>query len=412
MTEKQGDGATRPGGGEASWSGTLDATPLVQVMWTLARKQAVGELELSGKTRARIYVHKGRVARVLRDPVPPGNRLGELLVVRREITPEQCDAALASATRRKVPLGQELVATKVLEKNQLAGALHRQLQARLVAVAEVASGKFTFVPNAPIGEEPVSPPIDPLKTLFRAIVDGYTRRLPDEVKAAEADVIDLFLYPGEEPAEGLADLGLSDRESRFCREAVTGRYRLREAYSISKISRRNTHGLVFALRDLGFAKFERKMDPARRASELTDSIETKHGEIRSATLFDFLEVHWGALGEEIEEAHAKMRAEFGEVSGLPPEAGRKCKEILTHIDEARDRLSAKEERQRYRRTLIQDEQLRFAANLLAQQGDMAMFRRDFACAQSRYAHAAEIWPGLSGIAGKLRSARMGIPLSQ
>jgi hypothetical protein len=403
----------QPPPAEPTLTGTYEDTPAVRVLWNLSRKGATGSLRVTaGDARSDIYFHKGRVARILRDPLPQGGRLGELLVTQELLTEQQRDQALEAAADKRVPIGQALLAAKAITKSELATALSKQLQRRLVEEGAHASGQFAFYANAPIGKAPVSPPIYPIRAIFRATVDRYARRLAEEVESIEATYADMYVFPGDNAPEDITELGLNDKEKRFWAETVIGQYRLRDLYPVSKLGRRYTHAVLFALVDLGAVKFEDTMASERRTSKVSEALERKHGELTSGTLFDRLEVHWGSTDEDIERGFRRMRAEYNP-SALPPDFPQNLRklveEIADNVDEAYQRLRVKEERQRYRRTIQEDSKLKFAAGVLMQQGEIALMRHDFVSAYDRYSHAHEIWPGLAGLAEKLRNARAGLP---
>jgi len=398
---------------EPTISGTYEDTPAVRVLWNLSRKGVTGSLRVTaGDALSDIYFHKGRVARILRDPLPQGGRLGELLVAQELITEQQRDHALEVAAEKRAPIGQALLEAKAITKSELATALSKQLQRRLVEEAEHASGKFAFYANAPIGNAPVSPPIYPIKAIFRATVDRYSRRLAEEVESIEAGNADMYVFRGNNAPDDISELGLNDKERRFWDETVIGQYRLRDLYPVSKLGRRFTHAVLFALVDLGAVQFEDRMGSERRTLKVTAALERKHAELKSGTLFDRLEVHWGATDEDVERGYRRMHAEY-DVTALPSDFPARLRtlvtEIVDSIDEAYTALRAKEDRQRYRRTIQEDSKLRFAAGVLMQQGDIALLRHDFVSAYDRYSHAQEIWPGLSGLAEKLRSAKAALP---
>jgi len=386
----------RPARVEASITGSLTDSGIAKVLMDLERKKVSGRLNLtSNQVSNVVYLRRGGVMRVEEDPEVPEHFLGEILNATIQLNPRDRDEALQAAQERGLLLGQELIRRKLINHRDLREALGQQIEARVIAQTKLQEGQFAFYERVGPGKVPPAPNISPVSVILRERINTLRMRLPDEMTKLEQPFLESYCFKGEQAPDDMGELGLSQDEVKFWDQVITGRYHLRKVYTLSNLSRRQTHALIFTLHNIGVLKFRPEMATEFRLQNLAEFYQRKFRRIEADDLFQVLELHWMATEEEVRRNHERLHKMY-DYSSLPSELPPKLKEkadaIMARLEEARRRLSAHSDRQRYRHDIIEDHQLHFTADLLGQQGDMAVFRADYKEAIDRFIHVLEIDP--------------------
>jgi hypothetical protein len=95
---------------------------------------------------------------------------------------------------------------------------------------------------------------------------------------------------------------------------------------------------------------------------------------------------------------------------LTPEVNNISKKILARIDAALKELKTHEGRQLCRQSFLEPAQIQFHADLLMQQGDMAVFKGERREAEDRFVHVLEINPGNKEAKAKLQQLTTQLPI--
>lgn len=407
--EQQSEGEAAQQRLEPTFDGMLADVPLAKVLAKLQLRRTGGMLRIeTPQLNADLYFHKGRVARILENPVRPEYKLGAVLVGSEKAAAGQIQAALKEAAAKKLLLGQALMAMQLLDKHDLAAGLQRQLMQRLVSLAGLKDGRFAYYDGYPLGKAPVSPPVYPLVPLFRHGVKVLGRRLEEQMAEVEAPNAQDYVFPSETAPRNMAEVGLDERQQGLWQEAVTGGFRLSEIYPVSKLSRRFTHGMLFTLVEFGFITFSAKVERTHELRELRKAIEKRYRLLGRATHFDAVGAHWTATTEDVEKAWQTTRNEYSP-KALPPDTPEDLRQmaetILERAEAGYNAVVDADARRRYREEALDPKQTELAAELLTEQGEMAMARNDFKAAYDRYSHALEMRPSSLAIKSKLKEAR-------
>jgi hypothetical protein len=300
------------------------------------------------------------------------------------------------------------MAMQLVDKHDLAAGLQRQLIQRLVSLGGLTNGLFAYFDGYPLGKAPVSPPVYPLVPLFRHGVQALSRRLEDEMVEVEAPNAQDYVFPSETAPKNMAEVGLDDRQLGLWQEAINGGFRLSEIYPVSKLSRRFTHGVLFTLLDFGFITFSAKVERTHELRELRKEIEKRFRLLGRATHFDALGAHWTATTADVEKAWASTRQEYSSEAlpkDTPEDLRQMAATILERAEAGYSALIDADARRRYRQEALDPKQTELAAELLIEQGEMAMARLDFKSAYDRYSHALEMRPNSLAIKSRLKEAR-------
>ena len=201
-------------------------------------------------------------------------------------------------------------------------------------------------------------------------------------------------------------LKLNAKEQRFIENLLTGDQSLRDIYTMTNLSRRETCGLMLALLGAEVVKFtERPLEELQKRS-LAEATANRHLAIDSATYFGFLDLHWSANGEEINAAADKIIAQLGPAANgvLGPEWTEKAREAIKHTRKVKAALATTGERRLYRLTFLEQFNVVQSIQLFATQLEWAIYREDRQAIQQLTTRIEELNPqGAGGIIDRARS---------
>jgi curved DNA-binding protein CbpA len=200
-------------------AGSLDETPLAELLVRLDLERFAGTLELVAGNRTHIVVlDAGRVVKAqLAVPVEP---LGRILVDRGLIDATRLDALLASQPAPGHRLGQLLVAQGLVDAAALDSALVEQVRRRLLRLFLAGSGTFRLLPgqDALDARPGLARPFDPLGLLPEGVRNSVSAEfLAQRLYAALEGRVATVGAP-----DACARLGFSPAEQSACRYLSRG----------------------------------------------------------------------------------------------------------------------------------------------------------------------------------------------
>lgn len=131
-------------------SGRLQADWLVRLLVRLYDRRATGVLDIeSGPVRAKLFFHRGCPAAARSSE--PGTELGRILERLGAVTPAGVEVAVEEARRKRRPLGDQLVASSLVERSTAERALREQIVERICALNARTTGRWYFSANEPMG---------------------------------------------------------------------------------------------------------------------------------------------------------------------------------------------------------------------------------------------------------------------
>ncbi len=397
----------RPDTSTPSWEGSLSDQAAADVFVTLGNRNATGMLVIkSDVAESKYYYRNGSIVRFVRQPPDEKQRFGQILLESAKISTMELEGALEEARAKGLPIGQALVRRRALPASGVGKILRQQMKTAILEQAEQVEGTFAFYERVRPPRGQPMPPANPRRVIFRGKVDKYKARLQPEMDKIEKPDQFQYVYPTEAAPDDMSLIGLNDQEIRFWTLCITGGYMLKDVFSVSPLNRRTTHGLIYALMDLGMVEFKPEMAPELRAKLMKKLLRRKQADLNKANHFQVLEIHWISTEQEVKEAYAKVRKEYdcSKIAHLlSPELLDLSKEILERIDLAYKELSTHNGRQLCRQASLEPAQIAFHVDLLMQQGDMAIFKGDRREAVDRFTHVLEIAPGNRDAKHKLQT---------
>jgi tetratricopeptide (TPR) repeat protein len=302
-----------------------------------------------------------------------------------------------------------LVLLGALKRKDLSSALREQTRAKMESAFGWRSGHYEWGPWIdPPGEA------DLVVTGGISVLEHHLRTLLDALPYGELETL---LEPSLGKVVTPTDmdvlstsLRLSPRELRFIELQLDGTRSIHDAVTGSPLGRLGSLRLVAVGLALGVLQLEGTagvdVTPApsddlrtRRktaADELRSRLERRLREVKAASHFDVLGVHWSSHHREYRKAWETARKEFDlqspPLSEAPDEVKKLARDILREIDLAKETLEQKDKRIAYRKDLFDKTERQYAAEMLLKQGEVALLRGDRAAALESLETAAELYP--------------------
>jgi len=314
-----GDAAARPApaAAPAEVGGTFDEIPFPALLHHLHGLRASGVLALEDGNRKKKQIQ-------LRDGIPIAIRsnlvnetLGELLLASGKITRDVLHESLLRVKRGEGLMGRVLVAMQMLDEEDLAVALHRQAEEKLLEIFAWSSGRAKFHPGTRIKGSANTLALK--QSPARLIVGGVRTRMPIQpIDRYLAERAPRLAVRNESPFYRFQDVELGGAEHTLL-ERLDGTTTLGTLARGGETVRRNLFALavleLIELRDAGAAAPRRAAaPPAPRAEEparadaegLRAELAALAERMRGLDAFGVLGVERGADDETIRVAYATL----------------------------------------------------------------------------------------------------------
>jgi CheY-like chemotaxis protein/tetratricopeptide (TPR) repeat protein len=302
----------------AGLAGPFEELPFPALLHHLHGLRASGVLALeSGKKKKQLQ---------LRDGIPVGVRsnlvqetLGQLLLASGKITADVLHESLTRSQRGEGLIGKILVAMHMLDEEDLAAALHRQADEKLLEVFTWETGRSQFHPGTRI--KGTANTLALKRSPASLVLEGVRTRTPlGAIDRYLADRAEQLVVPGESPFYRYQEVELSVAE-RTLLERLDGRQRLGSLARGGEPLRRTLYALcVLELVDLraSLRPDRRREDtlpprPAETKPQQPVEDDALRGELtamaermRNADAFGVLAVERTAGDAEIRAAYADL----------------------------------------------------------------------------------------------------------
>jgi hypothetical protein len=394
-----------PEGVVPQMEGTLERIDVADLLISMAEQEQHGLLELTLQDNTvQIFFQRGVVAHIFQANAIYGTRFRNILEKDKKLTAEQIDEAEWVQREQSVLIGEALVQLGYLSMRELGLLLRKQTREKLLAVLEMRRGKFRFFPHLQPDNAKPMPTLQPLKMLFRhfARSEQLNQRTTQEIERLMANHMDEYVLPMKTSPEEIYLFGFSDREQEIWEQLIDGSHTLRNILVLSRLTTAQTHAFVFAMQKLRYLAFREEL-PQELRSEQNDSLLFEKSRQVGTNYFDFLELHWTSREAEVKEAYHRLKETYdGFISEASSDEAHKMHEqIVEYLEQAYKVLVKQKTRREYRIKVVSPSQVEFMSQLLIQQGDMAIFRRDLPEATERYKHSLELAPERKDIERKV-----------
>jgi CheY-like chemotaxis protein/curved DNA-binding protein CbpA len=300
--------------------GSFEEMPFAALLHHLHGLRASGVLAVEDGAKKKKQIQ-------LRDGIPIAVRsnlvnetLGELLVASGKITPDVLHESLLRVKRGEGLMGKVLVAMQMLDEADLAVALHRQAEEKLLEIFAWPAGSSKFHPGTRIKGNANTLALK--QSPANLVLAGVRTRMPlAAIERYFAERADRLVVPGESPFYQFQDVDLSAAE-RMLLERLDGTTTLGTLARGGEAVRRALFALavleLIELRGAGTGATRReealpprgatacaapaREDPAGLRSELAELAER----MRGLDAFGVLGVERGADDEQIRAAYASL----------------------------------------------------------------------------------------------------------
>lgn len=396
--------------------GPLEELPFAALLHHLHGLRASGVLALeNGKKKKQVQLRDGIPAAVRSNLV--NETLGHLLVASGKITPDVLHESLTRSQRGEGLVGSILVAMHMLDEQDLAAALHRQADEKLLEVFAWESGRSKFHPNTRI--KGTANTLALKRSPASLVLEGVRTRMPlvliDRYLAERADQL---VQPGENPFYQYQDVELAPAEKTLL-DRLDGRQRLGALARGGEALRRTLYALsvlqLVELRDAPIAgrrrdetlpprPAETRIEPAAGTdSALGAELSAMAERMRNADAFGVLGVDRAASEETIRNAYASLakRTHPDRFVSASSAVHRMAEEVFGMVSAAYEAIGTPASRLAYvrneqdRRKLeeeMAEGQRAVRAELEFQKGEAALRARRADLALEHFQRAADTYP--------------------
>jgi len=376
--------------------GTLGTTALRAALMQLAVDRTTGLLSVilpDGRKKYGFWSKGGPVG-WRNEPVDKEEVLGVLLYRAGQITKEQLQESLEMMEREDTRQGEAFIEMGIMTFAQLVMVLQKQCEYVFLKVLQEEEGEWHFHKLDALPERFFNPAIKASNVLYGKLKGEVAELVTSEIYNRLRPHLDRYVYVRDEMKEVIAAIGWSKEDLRFLQLIQARSWRLREVFSVSNMSRRNTARLIWSLLDLDFVAYQDDEDMERYQKRISELIMGKYYKVRGANQFDVLEVHWICMRDDVDLAYKIIKdryraSAFHDLSGEHKEA---LKVINDYIDRSYQAMRDTARRRAYREELVEKDMIINSAELLAKKGEMAIMRQDPRDAQACFGKAVELFP--------------------
>ena len=390
-----------------SIKGTDQGAAVLAMTTTLAADSPVLTIARSSTSKRRWFLFgaEGTTQYAYQLPATEGTTLVRLLQHQSQLKRDQADDILARAARENVPEEVVLTDEDVLPDGFLGRAIHAKVSVLTRQLRDESDVIFSIfkLDCLPNGLKPLKATAPPAPssgggdlTQIKTMLDAYIEYPWNKSKETMEPFLSHCPHLRADKRDQLERIKLGDKVSRFLDNCLDGTHRLHDVFKITNLSRRNSFALIFALHDAGFLEFnDRPVDEVLTA-ELIEIVNNRHATLDRGSLFEKLDLHWGATTEDIVEAQERIQKLLAKATPerVGQEVADKAMEVVMGTREAAENLSTERARREHRLTFLEPFNIEQGVVLMATQLDMAVYRKDRRDAERLLKRIEELDPSM------------------
>ncbi len=379
--------------------GSLEDLDMRSLLISLLRRSALGVLVVEGYRELNwCFVVHGKPVKFMREPPSRSDTLDYQASRARLVQPDDLNRArqLAQLTGQRIEevLGDlELLDADAL--HELEAKTAWQVTERLLGV-NYGTYRFFHLPG--LDKVLHGAPADVMGVLWTRARAKYAE-LSDKKIAHRIDQYHKHHMVLTDEGKELADeLSLGKREALFVQRYLRGGWQIAELLGRLDLTNRTVMEIVFTLEELGIIDLSEREGPnwrvARAERFLIDRMD-----YMGKDHFAFVDAHWSSLEPELLVACDKVARTLDDPVMNQLELGSVAQmreEIIEKLGEVRQIFANHDRRREYRAGLIEKSKRSMATGLFAQQGEMALFKKEATVAKECFQRVVELDAGGPG----------------
>lgn len=191
-------------------------------------------------------------------------------------------------------------------------------------------------------------------------------------------------------------LKMGEKGAKFLVNCLNGEVALRNVFKTTNLSRKNTFALIFGLFEVGLIEFHDRPVEEILTEELIRIVEDRFAALEKGSLFNRVDLHWSATGEEVAESAERFIGYLSTAtaSRVGVEVAEKAAAVMDGIREATTTLSSSKGRMEHRLTFLEPFNISQAIDLMNSQLEMEIYRVDQKMISQLLARIAELSPSI------------------
>jgi hypothetical protein len=394
-----------PGGGGKGIKATLEEEGALEdldmrgLLMSLLQRSALGVLVVEGyKELHWCFVVHGKPVKFLREPPSRSDTLDYQASRARLVQPDDLNRARMMAQLTGQRIEEVLKDLGLLDAEQLAKLEAKtawQVTERLLGV-NYGTYRFFHLPG--LDKVLHGAPADVMGVLWTRARGKYAD-FSDKKIAQRIDQYHKHHMVLTDKGKELADqLSLGRLEELFVQRYLRGGWQIAELLGRLDLTNRSVMEIVFTLEELEIIDLSEREGPNWRVAraerfliDRMDYMDKDH--------FAFVDAHWSSLDRELLAACDKVARTLDDPVMNQVELGSvaQMREEITHkLAEVREIFASHDARREYRANLIEKSKRSMATGLFAQQGEMALFKKEATLAKECFERVVELDAGGPG----------------
>ena len=391
-------------GAEPSFSGQM-GDRFLEALLTIQANNQTGLLRIaSGEQIRYAYWDRGGIVGWKNEPIIEKEVLGMLLYQNKQISKEQLSESLEMMEEKGVRQGEAFIQMGVMTFSQMVMVLGKQVEFILQRILGLGTGSFEFFPLEGLPERFVPPPLKPARVLYRRSLEQAAEMRQNELNNVVSQYFNQYVHLTPLAISIVQQISWKTSEQKLLKVITSSSWRLREIFSMSPLTKRNTYSFVWTFIRLKLFRFEGSEASSRSDERYDLRISRKKKQLQGGSHFDILETHWISVKNEIEHNYKRLANEF-DVSrhpDIPSQFHDDMERILKRIQQSYAVLKEDRSRREYRLKMIEKDKVVQSAELLSKKGEMAIMRRDRREGILCFSKALELVPGRADFLDGLR----------
>lgn len=367
----------------------------------------VGVLDLPGE-RYWVFFLNGKPVHYLRDPELQSESIEALLIRKKLLSQPVLDWVRWLSEVTSQPIVSIVMRLGLITEGQMHSLRTTQVKMITRRVLDQRRGTYRLFEAPDIRKVFRNPAVTVTEMLWKRATFTHANLTEAQIDAHLEKLRDKDISPTPLGESLLSQFPLSDEQRALVERHLGSQTAFSELRKrASGLERREVVELVLCLHLMGLvtlSKIRRGRDPeAARLERLLRQQYTK----LDGDHFQFLDLHWSALPEEIAVACDKVEESLEDIASAAAfirDFDRISARLRQRIEDLRAMARDKRARKKYRARLVGEAERTMASEMYLKQAEMALFRKELPQAEECFRRMLEIDPGGSGSAERRQRA--------